>query len=190
MAWSKFKWKIVKGGIQRVSRIINPLLREKVCQEWIDYNGHMTDSAYAKVFSIAVDQLMGNIGIDADFREKHQYSIYTLETHLCYFNEAYEGQELQVTIQLLDYDTKRMHVFFTMENDKGNRLATSEQMLMGMNMKEGRPSSFPTSIFSQIESLAESHRNLSKPVETGRIIAIRKKKRKKERPIYIRKFLF
>lgn len=153
----------------------NTILKETVSQDWIDYNGHMTDSAYARVFSLAVDKFMGILGIDEVFREKYQYSIYTLETHLCYLKEAHRGQELHVTIQLLDHDSKRMHVFFTMKNDNGVHLATSEQMLMGMDMKEGRPSPFPTSILSQIEGFAKSHQDLSTPKEAGRKIGIRKK---------------
>ncbi|MBS4212909.1 thioesterase family protein [Neobacillus rhizophilus] len=157
-----------------VSPFKNPLMAETVHEEWIDYNGHMTDSAYAKVFSIAVDRLMVGIGISADFRETEQYSIYTLETHLCYLNEAHKGQELRVNMQLLDYDSKRLHVFFTMENTDGERLATSEQMLIGIDMKTGRPASFPPAILNQIEKLGRQHKNLPTPNEAGRKIGIRR----------------
>ncbi|MCM3570290.1 thioesterase family protein [Neobacillus mesonae] len=158
-----------------MSQIENPLLTETVRKEWIDYNGHMNDSAYAIVFSMAVDQLMVELGIDGVFREKNQYSIYTLETHLCYLQEAHEDQKLRVIIQLLDYDTKRMHVFFTMENDNGERLATSEQMLMGMDMENSRPSPFPSDIQAKIEKLGELYQDCPKPNEAGRKIGIRKK---------------
>jgi acyl-CoA thioester hydrolase len=164
----------MKGEIP-MSHVKNPLLKDIVRSEWIDYNGHMTDSAYAAVFSIAVDQLMIELGIDADFRDKYHYSIYTLETHLCYLAEAHEGQDLYVNIQLVDYDTKRLHVFFVMENDKGDHLATSEQMLMGMDMNEGRPAPFPTEIQSRVETLGKAHANLPKPDHSGRKIGIRRK---------------
>ncbi|MDN4073894.1 MULTISPECIES: thioesterase family protein [Fictibacillus] len=153
----------------------NPILRDTVRNDWIDYNGHMNDSAYALVFSMAVDQFMEDLGIDTEFREKHQFSIYTLETHLIYLKEAQEGQDLHVNIQLLDYDLKRMHVFFTMENRQGNRLATSEQLLMGMDMSQGRAAPFPTLVQSRIESFGKLHQGLSKPAEAGRKIGIRKK---------------
>src|SRR5699024_6701955 len=104
-----------------------------------DYNGHMNDASYAAVFSKAVDRLMDRIGIDETFRNEQQYSIYTLETHLVYLMETYEEVKLEVTVQILDYDQKRLHSFFVMKNEAGDRLATSEQMLMGMDMQEGRP---------------------------------------------------
>lgn len=156
-------------------QIENPLLKEHVQEDWIDYNGHMTDAAYAIVFSMAVDQFMIELGIDADFRDKYQYSIYTLETHLCYLAEAHKGQALQVKVQLLDYDTKRLHVFFTMENEKGDQLATSEQMLMGMDMNNGLPAPFPTEIHTRVKSLGKLHGNLEKPKQAGRTIGIRRK---------------
>jgi acyl-CoA thioester hydrolase len=158
-----------------MSQFINPLLKETVRSEWIDYNGHMTDAAYATVFSFAVDQLMVELGIDADFRDQHQYSIYTLETHLCYLDEAHEGQDLRVTVQLLDYDMKRLHVFFVMENNNGDILATSEQMLMGMDMNEGRPAPFPSEIQSLVKALGNAHENLPKSEKAGRKIGIRRK---------------
>ncbi|MEH7255603.1 hypothetical protein V7111_26190, partial [Neobacillus niacini] len=66
---------------------------------------------------------------------------------------------------------------FFMENNNGDSLATSEQMLMGINMKEGLPSPIPSLIQSQIESLGKLHQDLPKPNEVGRKIGIRKKKK-------------
>ncbi|WP_028393251.1 thioesterase family protein [Bacillus cihuensis] len=157
-----------------MSQTVKPLLKDIVRNDWIDYNGHMTDSAYAIVFSMAVDRLMIELGIDVDFRNQYHFSIFTLETHLCYIKEAHEGQVLHVTIQLLDYDLKRLHVFFVMVNDKGDRLATSEQMLMGMDMTEGRPAPFPITIKRRIENMANDYRFHPMPNEAGRKIGIRK----------------
>ncbi|MFJ5622540.1 thioesterase family protein [Peribacillus loiseleuriae] len=158
-----------------MSQTVKQLLEDIVRKDWIDYNGHMTDSAYAIVFSMAVDRLMIELGITVDFRNQYHYSIYTLETHLVFIKEAHEGQGLRVTIQLLDYDAKRLHAFFVMENDKGDRLATSEQMLMGMDMNEGRPAPFPPSIKTRIENMANDYQSHPMPNEAGRKIGIRKK---------------
>lgn len=147
-----------------------------VKQEWVDYNGHMNDAAYAKVFSLAVDQLMQDIGIDADFREQQHYSIFTLETHVCYLDEAHLGEELTVKLQLLDHDAKRMHVFYTMKNAAGDRLATSEQMLMGMDMESGRPAVFPEQIAEAVEAIAAEQKDMPLPKEAGRTIGMKRKK--------------
>ncbi|KXS36708.1 MAG: acyl-CoA thioester hydrolase [Halomonadaceae bacterium T82-2] len=129
------------------------VLETRVASEWVDYNGHMNDAAYARVFSLAVDALMERLGLDAAGRERHAYTLYTLETHLCYRREAHQGQPLQVGMVRLDADAKRLHAFFTMEDDQGHCLATSEQMLMGMATDQGRPAAFPPEVAERLATL-------------------------------------
>ncbi len=149
------------------------LLETRVRPEWVDYNGHMNDAEYARVFSLAVDTLMERIALDAAGRERHRYTIYTLETHLCYRREAHAGQPLEVALTLLDRDAKRLHVFFELLDAEGNLLATSEQMLMGMNQESGRPEPFPGPVEAAIETLP--HAELSAwPELAGRTIGIRR----------------
>ncbi|WP_158737138.1 thioesterase family protein [Alteribacillus sp. YIM 98480] len=152
-----------------------PITSETVQREWVDYNGHMNDAAYASVFSLAVNKLMELIGLDEAGREHFQYTVYTLETHLCYLKEAHEGEELDITFQLLDYDAKRMHVFFFMTNKNGEELAVSEQMLMGIDIKEERPSPFPEEVYDVIKAASKQQESWSVPERAGRKIGIRKK---------------
>ncbi|MGG3571166.1 thioesterase family protein [Bacillus gobiensis] len=145
-----------------------------VREEWVDYNGHMNDAAYAAVFSYAVDSFMDTIGLDEESRHSLSYTIFTLETHLCYLKEAHKNEPLHVSVQLLDDDAKRLHVFFTMKNESGEQLATSEQMLMGMSTSEGRPVPFPESVSQHIQELRQEHEHLEIPNQVGRKIGIRR----------------
>ncbi|APE30806.1 hypothetical protein BOX17_07485 [Halomonas aestuarii] len=129
------------------------LLETRVAPEWVDYNGHMNDAEYARVFSLGVEALMERIGLDEAGRARHGYTLYTLETHLGYRREAHEGQPLRVEVTLLDRDAKRLHVFFEMRDLEGNLLATSEQMLMGIDSDTGRPAPFPSAIEPAIAAL-------------------------------------
>lgn len=149
--------------------------RFNVKHEWIDYNGHMNDGEYAKVFSLAVDEWMKQIGLDANFRNNEQYTLFTLEMHLNYLKEAKENEKLIINFQLLDYDAKRAHVFLVMNNTKGDRVATSEQMLMGMDTKENKPAPFPSPIMNEIKQIAKSQNHLEKPKEASSIIGIPRK---------------
>ncbi|MFC7061987.1 thioesterase family protein [Halobacillus seohaensis] len=148
--------------------------QDHVHSEWVDYNGHMNDAAYATVFSYAVDHFMDYIGLDEKSRESFAYTIFTLETHLCYLKEAHENEDIHVSFQLIDNDAKRLHIFFIMENEAGDLLATSEQMLMGINTVEGRPAPFPELITHVIEKLREAHEQLEMPKQVGRKIGIRR----------------
>lgn len=147
---------------------------ECVQSEWVDYNGHMNDSAYAKVFSHAVDAFIDYIQLDETAREKYNYTIFTLETHLCYLLEANEGEELVVQAQILDADDKRLHMFFTMKNGKADIVATSEQMLMGIDTAEGKAAPFPKSIAKEISALSQQDKELDTPKQVGRRIGIRR----------------
>ncbi len=150
-------------------------LQQQVKSEWVDYNGHMNDAEYAKVFSIAVDEFMDHIGLHEEGRNTFKYTIFTLETHVCYLKEAHEGEQLTVTSQILDLDQKRIHIFFSMENEQGETISTSEQMLMGMDTTEGRPGPFPESIFTKLENMYAADREKSLPKQAGRTIGIKRK---------------
>lgn len=153
----------------------NVILKHNVPGEWIDYNGHMNDAEYVRAFSWAVDAFMEQIGIDAAFREQNQYTIYTLETHVLYLDEMKLGEAFEVRLRILDYDSKRAHVFFELFGEEGKRAATSEQMLMGIDQSTGRPAPFSEDVYAQVESVAEQHSSEEVPKEVGRIIGIKKK---------------
>ena len=150
------------------------LYESHVSNEWVDYNGHMNDAAYAKVFSLAVEDFIDYIQLDAEARSKYAYTIFTLETHLCYLKEALKNEKLLTEVQLLDSDAKRLHVFFTMKNGNEEVIATSEQMLMGMDVKEGKPAPFPQSVEASIETLRNRHKNQVMPKQAGRKIEIKR----------------
>ena len=144
-----------------------------VAPEWVDYNGHMNDAEYARVFSQACEALIDQLGLDEAGREHYGYTIYTLETHLCYRREAHQGQPLNIDLTLLDSDAKRLHVFFAMFDDEGNLMATSEQMLMGMKQASGRPSPFPIPVAERVAALPQADQN-SWPELAGRTMGIRR----------------
>lgn len=149
------------------------ILDTQVAPEWVDYNGHMNDAEYARAFSLALEALMDRIGLDQAGRAQHAYTIYTLETHLCYRREAHKGQALGIDVTVLDRDAKRLHVFMEMLDQDGQCLATSEQMLMGMSSDSGRPAPFPTAVVEQIEPLPHA-RSGDWPTLAGRKIGLRR----------------
>ncbi|MBM7632257.1 thioesterase family protein [Geomicrobium sediminis] len=124
-----------------------------VLTEWVDYNGHMTDAAYATVFSHSLDALMETIGLDAAGRKKQTYTIFTLEAHIKYLQEAHDQDPLETAVTILDRDAKRMHLWFEMKNANSDVIATSEQMVMGMDESTGRPGPFPEEVKAAIEQL-------------------------------------
>ncbi|OHV09738.1 thioesterase family protein [Kushneria phosphatilytica] len=153
---------------------MNALMTTRVLPEWVDYNGHMNDAEYARVFSLAVEALLDHIGLDDAGRRASGMTVYTLETHLSYLAEAHEGQRLSVELTLLDRDSKRLHVFFRLLDEQGQLLATSEQMLMAMGIDSGRPTALPESVSVTLAAF-ECTDTAQWPDQAGRQIGIRRR---------------
>ena len=114
-----------------------PVLETTVISDWVDYNGHMNDAAYAIVFSRSVDALMDRVGLDAAARKRTGQTLFTLQMMLHYFKEAKEGDPLTVACHLLEHDDKRMRVWLDMTTPGGERLAASEQLLISVAQADG-----------------------------------------------------
>ncbi|RKR04233.1 acyl-CoA thioester hydrolase [Kushneria sinocarnis] len=149
------------------------LMKTRVLPEWVDYNGHLNDAEYARLFSLAVEALLDHVGLDEVGRRENGVTVYTLETHLCYLGQAYEGQELSVTLEVLDRDSKRLHVFFRLRDEHGQLLATSEQMLMAMALGGGRPTALPAGVNATLEGFGQTVPE-QWPEQAGRRIGIRR----------------
>jgi acyl-CoA thioester hydrolase len=146
-----------------------------VSSDWIDYNGHMNDACYVIVFSKAIDEFMLLIGLDEAFRAQQQVSIYTLQSMVHYLQEVSEGEPLRIEVQLLESDSKKLRVFFTMLHaDTGEELAAMESLLLHMDMASHRAAPFLTQTQAQVDGIQQAHAGLPFPAMAGRSIALRR----------------
>jgi acyl-CoA thioester hydrolase len=142
--------------------------------EWVDYNGHMSESCYLLVFGDNADAFFRVIGIDEDYRAAG-HSLYTVETHLHHRREVSEGERLECTLQLLDHDRRRVHIFHEMtRGETGALLATAEQMLVHVDMAAGRSADMPEQLIQRLDAIAAVQSTLAKPDVVGRTMGIRR----------------
>lgn len=148
------------------------LYRTRVPPEWVDYNGHMSESRYLEAVGDNSDAFFRLIGIDDAYRASGR-SLYTVETHLRHLGEAALGDRLRCTLQLLDHDEKRVHVFHRVfaEAD-GTLLATAEQMLLHVDMRAARASPIPLPVREKLADIVRAHVSLGRPEGAGRSIGI------------------
>ena len=140
--------------------------------EWVDYNGHMSESCYLLAFGDNADALFRFLGIDEDYRAGG-HSLYTVETHLHHLGEAVEGDPLAMTLQLLDADAKRLHIFHEMVHGQtGELLATAEQMLLHVDTGAGSSVPMPHDLAGRVEEVVRAHRALPVPESVGRPMRI------------------
>ncbi|MES1937734.1 thioesterase family protein [Salinisphaera hydrothermalis] len=150
------------------------ILNTRVAPEWVDYNGHMNDAEYARVFSYAVDAFWEAIGLDEAARDATGVTTFTLESHICFLSECPEAEPLTVKLAILDRDAKRFHLFFALYRADDTLAATSEQMLMAIDRETHRATAFPEAVATAADRYGQ--RNSSDwPPQAGRTIGIRRR---------------
>ena len=135
-----------------------PAYRATLKPDWIDYNGHLRDAYYVVAMSLAVDEVMDHLGLDAHYRERTRCTLYTLELHIHYLHEIKETDELSVATSVLDYDAKRIHAACDFRCPRiDGPAASADLMLMHVHQGEkpaGAP--FPAEVAARLESLKAS----------------------------------
>jgi acyl-CoA thioester hydrolase len=148
------------------------LHRTPVSHRWVDYNGHMSESCYLLVFGDNSDAFFRYIGIDEQYRADG-HSLYTVETHLHNRREVAEGESLHLSLHLLDHDNKRVHLFHEMRHgDSDALLATAEQMLVHVDVRQGKSSPLPDFLLQRLDAIDRAHAALPVPEVVGRPMGI------------------
>ena len=129
--------------------------RATIDATWIDYNGHLRDAYYGLVLSYATDDVMDQLGLDADYRAGTHCTLYTLELHLHYLHEVKASDELTVESLVLDCDRKRIHlgcVFLCTRVPEP--VATAESMLLHVRQAD-KPvtAAFPDGVAARLQTL-------------------------------------
>jgi acyl-CoA thioester hydrolase len=150
--------------------------RARVGAEWVDYNGHMNDAAYAIVFSRSCDALMDAISLDSATRAATGQTLYTLQMMLHYLREVKEGAELEVSCRILEHDGKRLRVWFEMrESGDDAPVAASEQLLLSVSQKEGvRAAYWSAETRAALEALSSRQSAIPWPARAGQGIRLKK----------------
>lgn len=141
--------------------------RGRVLTAWVDYNRHMTEAAYLTAFGWASDALFSYIGDDDEYRAAG-YSFYTVETHIAYLREAAEDAPLRITTRVLGLDRKRLLIYHEMfHGDTDKLLATTEQMLVHVDMNAARSVAILPHVHDALEAIAAAHSTLPPATRAG-----------------------
>jgi len=145
-----------------------------VPDEWLDYNGHMSEWCYLLLAGDAADKFFRYVGIDEAYRAAG-HSLYTVETHLHHLRESGTGDRLAVPLHLLDAGPKSVHIFHTMLNEAtGEPVATAEQLLVHVDMASGRVVPMPDDLLRRFEAVRAAHAALPVPAAVGHVMAVRR----------------
>nr|WP_301539174.1 thioesterase family protein [Brevibacterium sp. CT2-23B] len=136
----------------------------EVVSEWIDYNGHMSEAFYVLVFGFATDQVMDQLGLDAAYRESAKASLYTVESHIRYLDEAALGDRITVVPHLVSAAEKKLHLAYEMYVDE-RLVSTEEIMALHVDQAEDRVVPFPDTVADRISQI-----DMERPDWVGRAV--------------------
>src|SRR4028119_1552569 len=111
---------------------------------WIDYNGHLNMAYYHVLFDRAVEEGFGVVGLGQDYVEERNASYFAAEVHVLYRRELKAQDEVRATLQLVDYDEKRLHFYMELRHARDGWVAAmSEQLALHVDMGSRKVTPFP-----------------------------------------------
>lgn len=133
-----------------------PLFRQTVRDEWIDYNGHLSEAYYVLVFGFATDALMDAAGLGAAYRERTGCSLYTVEAHVRYLREVARDSQLTVRTTVLGVDGKKLRLLHEMfaGDPSGEPVATEELFTLHIDQATGRSAPLPPTARERLTGLS------------------------------------
>ena len=163
---------------QTKKKLISPYRtrNQKVLPEWIDYNGHMNVAYYTLAFDKALDFFFEDVlGIGPSFVEKNKEGPFALKASYNYFSELLEEEIFFVDISILDFDSKRVHLFGQMRKDKSLELsAVFETVLMNMDLSARTVKQYPDRVLELFSIFKSSLVVDNIPIEIGKKITLKK----------------
>jgi acyl-CoA thioester hydrolase len=103
--------------------------------------------------------------------------MYALEAHVTYEREVKEGDELSISTQLIDADSRRLHFFHRMHHTEQDYLAaTIEHLALHVDLAGPRAAPFPADAAAAIATMLAMHRRLPRPPQLGRSIGLGNKR--------------
>ena len=143
--------------------------------EWLDYNEHLNVASYVLVFDMAAEAMLRGLGLGRGVARSTGISAMMLESHITYEQEILAGHEVDIRVQLLDHDHKRMHLYFEMRvtGDSDYRAAAQESMAICVDLQVRKSVPFPAAVKAQIEAMSRRQSHLPAPANIGRKIEIR-----------------
>ena len=147
--------------------------RRIVPEAWIDYNGHMMDAYYGVAFTEATEAFLDHVGLGAAYRAETGCGMYTVESHVCFAKSVRGGATIRYESQLLGWDDKRLHLFHQMaEPGSGDQVATSELMLLHVDLATERVTLMPSARSRAVQLIATAQAALPTPQNAGRRISM------------------
>ena len=139
---------------------------EPVQDEWIDYNGHLSEPYYVLVLGHATDAVMDHVGLGPEHRARTATSLFTVEAHVRYLDQVPPGVELETRSWVIGASAKLLRIWHELYVD-GSLRATEEILGVHVDTGTGRSAPFPDEVARRIGAAL-----VPPPVEAGSAIGL------------------
>jgi acyl-CoA thioesterase FadM len=126
-----------------------------VLSDWLDYNGHMNDAAYALVLTAANEAFLDYAEIGAGYRAKTGCTMYTVEAHIYYLAEVRATDHLTARTVIAELATKRLRLITTFLRTDGQKAARSEFLYLHYDQHLEKVIPFPEALLARLQELAD-----------------------------------
>ena len=140
---------------------------EEVRDEWIDYNGHLSEAYYVLVLGHATDEVMSSVGLGPDYRSAAGASLFTVEAHIRYLDQVSAGERLEVRSWVIGATSKLLWIWHEL-HAAGTLRATEE--ILGLHVAGDPPAAapFPDEVATTIQrSLTPPPDHASRAIRVG-----------------------
>jgi acyl-CoA thioester hydrolase len=152
--------------------------RMEIEKGWIDYNGHLNMAYYNILFDRAVDEAFGLCGMGPDYIREHNHSFFLVESRVRYRRELVLDNPVRVTLQLVDFDAKRLHYVMEIRHAlDGWMAAACENLSINVDMATRRAAPFPADILTNLRTMKAAHVALPQPDMLGTGVSMPAKQR-------------
>lgn len=142
---------------------------------WRDFNNHVNYAAYALAADPAIDATYAAAGLDASYRSQNNCSDYILQSRFHYLKEIRQSDRIEVRCRLVDFDSKRAHIFCEiLAHESGTLAAIAHIIGMHVDTASGRSLHFSAEAIISLDALRAEHEQLSKPAYFDKTIAFSK----------------
>ena len=153
----------------------------RVEPQWIDHNRHLNMAYYNVLMDRAIDELFALIGLGPSYVAERGGTTFTAECHVMYRRELTVGEPVRTTIQLIDFDDKRLHTFEELRHANDGWLsASSENVSLHVDVATRKVAPFPADIMANLALLKAAHMKLTLPDVLGRVMGIPRRSAKSE----------
>ncbi|RKF16087.1 carnitine 3-dehydrogenase [Roseovarius spongiae] len=133
-------------------------VRRTVPVDWTDRNGHMNEGRFGQIFSDAAEIVMDVAGAGEDYIAAGG-SYFTVENTIKFLAEANAGEPVEVRTRVTDGEGKKLRCFHELVRTSDDTLlATSDQLMLHVDMKTRRTSLPTPEVAKRIAAFAAAHK--------------------------------